>query len=65
MKKPLDQLTERELTIREIYEHLNGIIDNSLRMTSGNYMHHICANILSANIIKKRLESLGIKEEEE
>lgn len=64
MKKPLDQLTERELTIREIYAHLEGIIENSQRMTSGNYMHHTSANILSANIIKKRLESLGIKEEE-
>ena len=55
------KLSERELSIREIYGHLDGIIQNMDRMTSGNFMHNKAATKLSVNIIKNRLESLGIK----
>lgn len=62
--KSLQDMSEKELVIAEIYAHLDGINDNIQRMTSGNYMHHIASIRLSVNIIKKGLEKLGIKMED-
>lgn len=46
----------------EIFGHLEGIINNADRMTSGNFMHNKNAIKLSAKIIIDRLHSLGIYE---
>ena len=51
-------MTDRELAVEEIFSHLDGIIETSERMTSGNFMHNKNANKLSANIIKDRLKYL-------
>ena len=45
---------------KEILAHLQGIIDNAERMTSGNFMHNKNSIKLSAEIIRKRLEKFGI-----
>ena len=63
MEEPkIEDLNENELSIREIYGHLDGILNNMDRMTSGNFMHNKAATKLSVKIIKDRLESLGINE---
>ena len=48
----------------EIFGHLEGIINNVERLTSGNFMHNKNAIKLSAKIIIDRLHSLGIYEKE-
>lgn len=45
----------------EIYSHLDSIKDTADRMTSGNFMHNRAAIKLSADIIAKVLELIGIK----
>ena len=55
-------MSDRELSIYEIYCHLDGIIENCNRMTSGNFMHNKNACRLAANIIKNRLQYLGIND---
>ena len=62
--KPLEEMSDEELAIAEIYAHLDGIDNNIQRMTSGNYMHHIYSIRLSVSIIKNRLEKIGIKLED-
>ena len=62
--KQLSEMTDKELLIAEIYAHLDGIENNVQRMTSGNYMHNTASIRLSVEIIKKRLEELGIKMED-
>ena len=49
----------------EIFGHLEGIINNADRMTSGNFMHNRASIKLSAKIIIDRLHKLGIKEQED
>ena len=63
LSEKLDKMNERELAIHEIYSHIEGIIDNCDRMTSGNFMHNKNSCKLSAKIIKNRLEFLGLKSE--
>ena len=48
----------------EIFGHLEGIINNAERMTSGNFMHNRAAIKLSAKIIVSRLQEIGLKLEE-
>lgn len=64
MAKKLSEMTEKELAIHEIFAHLDGIINNCERMTSGNFMHNKNACSLSAKIIKDRLIAIGIHEED-
>lgn len=45
---------------KEILAHLQGIVDNVERMTSGNFMHNKNAIKLSAEIVRHRLEKFGI-----
>lgn len=45
----------------EIYAHLESIIENADRMTSGNFMHNRAGIKLSAKIVIARLQELGIK----
>jgi len=45
---------------KEILAHLQGIVDNAERMTSGNFMHNKNSIKLSAEIVRQRLEKLGI-----
>lgn len=47
----------------EIYAHLESIIDDADRMTSGNFMHNKASIKLSAKIVIDRLQELGIKKE--
>ena len=48
----------------EIHAHLEGIINDAERMTSGNFMHNRAAIKLSAKIVIDRLLKLGIKRED-
>lgn len=48
----------------EIFGHLEGIINDAERMTSGNFMHHMASIKLSAKIVIDRLKELGIKPNE-
>ena len=49
----------------EIFGHLEGIINDAEKMTSGNFMHHRASIKLSAKIIIDRLHSMGIYEKKE
>lgn len=49
--------TEKELK-EEVLAHLEGIIENSDRLTSGNFMHNKNSIKLSAKIIMNRLKEL-------
>lgn len=49
----------------EIYAHLESIIEDADRMTSGNFMHNRAAIKLSAKIVINRLLKIGIKREED
>ena len=48
----------------EIYAHLESIIENAERMTTGNFMHNRAGIKLSAKIVIARLLELGIKRED-
>lgn len=48
---------EKEL-VDEILSHCDSIIDNTERMTSGNFMHNKNANKFSAKMIKKCISLL-------
>ncbi len=63
LAEKLDKMNDREYAIFEIYGHIESIINNCDRMTSGNFMHNKNSCKLSAKIIKDRLEFLGLKSE--
>lgn len=65
MAKKLSEMTDKELSIHEIFAHLDGIVENCERMTSANFMHNKNACKFSAMIIRNRLEAIGIKDIEE
>ena len=65
MAKKLEEMTDRELAIHEIFAHLDGIEENCKRMTSGNFMHNKNACKFSAMIIRNRLNAIGITDVEE
>ena len=65
MAKKLEEMTERELAIHEIFAHLNSIEENCEKMTSGNFMHNKMSCKFSAQIIRSRLEAIGIKDIDE
>lgn len=52
-------MREEKEIIEEIMAHLEGIIDTTDRMCSGNFMHSKNSIKLSAKIIRARLEELG------
>lgn len=64
MAKRREEMTDEELQRSIVFGHLDGIIGNAERMTSGNFMHNRASIMLSARIIKKTLEELGIKNAE-
>ena len=65
MAKKLSEMTDNELSIHEIFAHLDGIVENCEHMTSANFMHNKNACKFSAQIIRNRLEAIGIKDVEE
>ena len=65
MAKKLEEMTDRELAIHEIFAHLDGIEQNCETMTSGNFMHNKNACKFSAEIIRNRLKAIGITDIEE
>lgn len=65
MAKKLEEMTDRELAIHEIFAHLDGIEQNCETMTIGNFMHNKNACKFSAEIIRNRLNAIGITDVEE
>lgn len=54
---------QKKEALEEILAHLDGIMDDADRMTSGNFMHHRAAIKLSAKIVKDRVVFLNSKQE--
>jgi len=61
-KKPLKELTDKELDARIIYSGLDSIVSELEHMTSGNFMHHRMSCMLLAKQVRQAVERLGIKE---
>lgn len=54
---------QKKEALEEIFAHLDDIMNNADRMTSGNFMHHRAAIKLSAKIVKDRVAFLNSKQE--
>ena len=61
-KKSLKEMTPREVDTRIVFSHLEGIINDAERLTSGNFMHHKAAIKLSAQQVISALNRLGLKD---
>ncbi len=64
MAKRREEMTDEELKRAIVFAHLDGIIQNAERLTSGNFMHNRASIMLSAKIVRNTLNELGIKDVE-
>lgn len=61
-RKPLKELSKRELDIRIVFTNLESIINGAERMTSGNFMHNKANIKLCAKNVISALNRLGFEE---